>query len=189
MAKSIPEIIATLKRGNGSGKVFTPQQVRPFLDKQLKEVADAIKEFMFAELELNSKHKIRRDKSGLWEKTQVTFTSDGGKITIPDYAFQLDQGRRPGVRLVPLEDLIKWLKRYRILGRTRPSGKFKATSQDSINSAAVAIQKAIFRNGIKARPFLEKTLEFQDVLIAGIVDEIMLPQIVSILEFTFQDKK
>lgn len=189
MPKSVPQIIASIKRGTGKGNVIPPSKVKTFLDSQLKEIAVAIKEFMFAELELNSPHKIRRDKSGLWEKTEVTFTTDGGKITLPDYAYALDSGRKPGLRLVPLQDLVKWLKRYRILGRSRPSGKFRKTSQDSINNAAVAIQKAIFRNGVKARPFIEKTLEFQDILVASVVDEIMLPEIVSILDFTFSDKK
>jgi hypothetical protein len=187
--QSIPQIIQTIKRGSGSGKVFRSNQVRPYLDKELREVAAAIKDFMFELIEVDARHNIRRDQSGLWENTKVTMTADGGKISLPDYAENIDKGRRPKARLVPLESLIQWIKRYRIVGRQKRTGKFRSASQSSVNAAARAIQQAIYKNGVRARPFIQATLEFQDVLIAGIIDEIMIPQIVSIVELTLSDKK
>lgn len=189
MAKqSVAAIVQTIKRGAGAGTVFTPQQVGPFLDKELQVVADAIKEFMIAEIELNRLHKLRRDGSGIVGKSLVTMTTSGGKIVLPAYAVNLDEGRRPGATLIPLDALIAWIKRYRILGRANPSGKFKKASGDSINAAAQAIQRSIFQHGIIARPFIEATLDFQQLLIAQIVDELIVPQIVSTLELVFTTK-
>jgi hypothetical protein len=189
MAKqSVKQIIQTIQRGNGSGGVFTPAQVKIRLDKELQVVADAIKEFMMAEIEIGRQHKIRRDQSGIYGKSVVTMTTDGGKIQLPDYAVSLDEGRKPGAALVPLESLIAWIKRYRILGRTQSNGRFKKASGDSINAAAYTIQQGIFRNGIIARPFINATMDFQQILIAQIVDEVMIPQIVNTLEIFFNQK-
>ncbi|WP_149867180.1 hypothetical protein [Solirubrum puertoriconensis] len=143
---------------------------------------------MFAELELSGRHNIRRDQSGLWHNTKVTMTTDGGLIQLPEYGEALDAGRQPGTKMVPLDMLIAWVKRYRILGRVKRTGVFRKASAESVNSAAVAIQRSIYRNGIKARPFIEATLDFQQLLIAEVVDQIMIPEIVSVLEVTFSDK-
>lgn len=186
--QSIQQIVQTIKRGNGAGNVFTAKQVGPYLDKELQVVADAIKEFMLAEIELNSRHKLRRDGSGFVAKSTVTMTTHGGKITLPEYATNLDEGRKPGADLIPLESLVAWIKRYRIVGRVQSNGQFKKAGGNSVNAAAVAIQRAIFKNGILARPFIEATLDFQDILISQIVDEVIVPQVVSILELTFNQK-
>ena len=165
------------------------KQVGPFLDKELRVVADQIKAFMIAQVEVGRRHKLRRDGEGFAKTSKVTMTTAGGKITVPDYAEAMDRGRIKEAKLVPLVDLVRWIKRYRVIGRIQRNGRFKAASQDGINATARAIQRAIYRNGIIARPFIQATLDFQDELIATIVDEVMLPQIVSILELTFSQKK
>ncbi|MBF9237454.1 hypothetical protein I2I05_08590 [Hymenobacter sp. BT683] len=183
MAKSVAQIVHSVKRGTGTGKIFTTAQVKPFLDKQLQEAADAFKEFVVELIEVNRQHKIRRDDSGLYANIVSSFTTDGAKLSVPQYAEDLDNGRAPGIALVPLDAIVRWIKRYRIVGRQKKTGKFQKANTD-VNAAAYAIQQAIFRNGIKARPWLETALGFQDTLVASLVDEIIFPQIVSVLEFT-----
>ena len=183
--KSIPQILESVRRGSGAGDIFTPQQVKPFLNKELQLLADEIKAFMIAGAELGGRQKFRKDGQGFVKTAQVTMTTDGGKITVPEYATYLDSGRKPGT-YPPIAAIISWIKRYRILGRARVSGKYQKTSDKSINSAAYAIQRAIYKHGIKARPFINATLDFQDELISQVIDEIMIPQIVSILEVQFK---
>lgn len=186
MAKTIAQVLQGFKRGNGSGGVFTAAQVKPRLNQELTAIAAEIKEFMLAQAQIGHKHKFRADGQGIVKTSVVTMTTDGGKIILPDYAIQLDAGRRKRAKYVPLADLIAWLKRYRILARVKRTGKFRKVSQDSINAAAVAIQKAIFKNGILAKPFINATLDFQEELISKVIDEVLVPEIVSILELQFK---
>lgn len=186
MAKSVAQTVLALQRGTGSGNVFPPSQLKPHMNKQLDALAADIKAFMIAQAEVGRNHKFRKDGQGFVKTSQVTMTTDGGKITLPEYATQLDAGRKKRAKYVPLADLIAWIKRYRILARVKRTGKFKKVSQDSVNAAARAIQKAIFKNGIKAKPFIQATLDYQDELIAKVIDEVMIPEIVSILELKFK---
>jgi hypothetical protein len=186
MAQSVARTVLALQRGTGSGGVFKPEQVKPRLNQQLENIAAEIKAFMIAEAEVGRSHKFRKDGQGFVKTSVVTMTTDGGKITLPEYATQLDAGRKKRAKYVPLESLIAWIKRYRILARVKRTGKFKKVSQDSVNAAARAIQKAIFKNGIKAKPFIQATLDYQEELISKVIDEVMIPEIVSILELQFK---
>jgi hypothetical protein len=67
-----------------------------------------------------------------------------------DYMKWVDRGRRPGVRKVPIEPLIKWMKKKGI----RPRGK------QTYNSLAFAIQNAIFKSGIKAKKIFDPIIEY-----------------------------
>lgn len=189
MKSKVKQVIQTIKAGAGAGKVFTPEQVVPYLDKQMRELAASVKEFLILEAEKGHNHKFRRDgAAGFVQSTTVTLTTDGGKISLPDYAINLDEGRKPFSKLVPLASLIAWIKRYRILGRAKGSGKYKKASAISINSTALAIQGAIYKNGIIARPFIKASLEFMNELISAIIEEVLVPQIISIVELFFTTK-
>lgn len=185
MAKSVAQVVQTLQRGSGKGGVFTAAQVKPYLDKQLQTIADEIKETMIGFAELQHRHKFRRDGQGFVKSAAVTMTTDGAKITLPEYAVYLDTGRKPGT-YPPISAIIAWVKRYRILARVKSTGRYQKVAEKSINSTARAIQKSIFKNGIKAKPFIDATLSYQESLIARVIDEIMIPEIVSILELTFK---
>jgi hypothetical protein len=185
MAKSVAQVVQQFKIGTGSGGVFTAAQVKPYLDKQLQGIADEIKATMIGFAELQHRHKFRKDGSGFVKTAKVTMTTDGGKITLPSYAVNLDTGRKPG-SYPPIAAIIAWVKRYRILARVKGSGRFQKVEAKSINSTAIAIQKSIFKNGIKAKPFIDATLSYQNELISKVIDEIMIPEIVSILEYQFK---
>ncbi|TXK36792.1 hypothetical protein FVR03_16755 [Pontibacter qinzhouensis] len=181
--------IKKVTRGKGAGKAFTPDQIKTYLEGQLFEVAKLIKEFIIAEAEKGGRHKFRKDgKDGFVNSVNVDFTTDGVKIDLPGHAQYIENGRKPFTKKVPLSEIIKWLKRYRVVSRDQKTGKYKKVSQNSINSTAWAIQQSIYKNGIKARPFIEASLQYTEELLAEVIDEFLVPELISIVEFHF-DKK
>lgn len=70
------------------------------------------------------------------------------------YAEYVDRGRPPGLKRVPIDALIRWINDKKIKGRSPSTGRFITTTR-----LAWIIQSAIFKNGIKARPFLLGGLE------------------------------
>lgn len=182
--------IKKVKRGKGSGKVLTPDQLKSGLDGLLYELAKGIKEFIIASAQEGGKHKFRNDgKEGFVQSTKVEFNTDGVKIDLPEQAQYINNGRKAGAKKVPIAALVKWLKRYRVVSRDKTTGKYQKASQGSINSAAYAIQTAIFKNGIKARPFIEKSMKYAEETVAQIIQEVMIPEILTLIEFHFKDKK
>jgi hypothetical protein len=174
----------------GSGNVLSPEQIKSGLDGQLFELAKLIKEFMIAEANKGRQHKLRADgKEGFVQSSKVDFTTDGIKIDIPQHAQWMDSGRRAGAKRVPISALINWLKRYRVVSRDKKTGKYQKSAEGSINSTAWAIQKAIFKNGIKPRPFIESTLDYAEGLLEDAIEEVMIPEIISIVDFHFNNKK
>lgn len=67
-----------------------------------------------------------------------------------DYFKWVALGRRPLARKVPIEPLIRWMKRKGI----QPRGR------QTYNSVAFAIQNAIYKSGIKARNYVDPIVEF-----------------------------
>ncbi len=170
----------------GSGGIIPASRVKPAMDKDLQELAALIKAFMITEAERGGTHRFRKDSSGIVGNTKVSFNTDGVEIKTTKYAQFLDAGRKPGGKKVPISVLIAWVKRYRVGGRNSRSGKFKKNV--SVNSVAYAIQNAIHRNGIKARPFLTKTVAFAEQVVADAIDNIIIPDIITIIEFAFKKK-
>lgn len=79
-----------------------------------------------------------------------------------DYFKWVALGRKPRARKVPVEALIKWLKKKGI----EPRGK------QTYNSLAFAIQNGIYKSGIKARNFVDPIVEFSlDTLSEFIAEE------------------
>lgn len=168
-------------------QIFTSKQLAPFLDKELQAFANEIKRFMIAQIEGQRQGKLLNDKSGFVGQSSVSFNTTGVVLRLPEQAIYIDQGRRPGLRRVPIDNIIRWLRRYRILGRDRTSGKFRSATEQSINSTAWAIQQAIFRHGIRAKPFINETLEYAEQIISQAVDKVLIPQIVGIVEIGFNN--
>jgi len=74
-----------------------------------------------------------------------------------DYIQNLDRGRKPGARKVPLQAILKWLKK---IGRP------------STNALAFRIQKSIYKRGIKPREFIAKAFLKMDEEIGDISDDV-----------------
>jgi L-aminopeptidase/D-esterase-like protein len=72
-----------------------------------------------------------------------------------DYFEWIVTGRRPRAKKVPIEALLKWIKKNNLI----PKGKM------TVNALAFAIQNSIYKSGIKAKPFeVPATLEAMDIL-------------------------
>ena len=170
----------------GRGNVLRSDQIGPASDKELQELAEIIKAYIIETAERGGRHKFRKDKSGFVAETKVFFDTDGIVIRLPDYAQNIDKGRRPGAKGVPILELVKWIKRYRVGGRANPGGRFKKVKAGDVNSIAYAMQKAIIKNGIKARPFIQQSLQFAEELLAEAIDTIIIPEIITKLEFIFK---
>jgi len=65
-----------------------------------------------------------------------------------DYFEYVSTGRRPRARKVPVEDIIKWMKKKGIAPR---GGNY--------NQAAFAIVDSIYKNGIKAKNYINPVIE------------------------------
>lgn len=87
------------------------------------------------------------------------------KVYMPFYYRFIESGRRPGVKRVPVQALIDWIQRKSV---PVPPGMTR-------QGFAYAIQTNIFKNGIKARPFVADAVDMAtdeiSIRIFGEIDE------------------
>jgi len=92
---------------------------------------------------------------------KVKDTPDGLmlELTYMDYLKYVNLGRRKGRGMVPIKALLEWIKVKRIKGRNKKGRFIKDLS------FAFAIQKNIFKYGIRPANVFDKTYDtFEDVL-------------------------
>ena len=89
------------------------------------------------------------------KSVEYVYRNDSFVLLANDYFQSVAYGRRPRARLVPVEDLIKWMKAKGISPRN-----------GSYNSVAFSIQQSIFRNGIKARNYINPVLDVSTDIIS-----------------------
>lgn len=75
-------------------------------------------------------------------------------ISVFSYWQYIESGRKIGAKGIPLDVLIKWIKKNKIIGRNKKTGRFI-----SVNSLAFIIQKSIKLKGISKRPFLTEAYD------------------------------
>ena len=92
--------------------------------------------------------------SDLVKSVDMGYSGDFFQLLANDYYQYVSRGRRPRARKVPVEDIIAWIKEKNINYR------------GSINSAAFAIQQAIYKRGIKGKLFEESVIDFSSETIA-----------------------
>lgn len=81
--------------------------------------------------------------SDLYRNLQVMATGDGDLVfdlMLNDYLVYIESGRRKGARFPPIEPIVKWARKRGI---------------PTDNSTIYLIRRAISRDGIKPRPFLQ----------------------------------
>lgn len=169
--------IKKVVKGKGSGNVLAPQDI----GEDMKALADLVKEFMITTAQAGRNHKLLA-KGGFVESVKVEPGYDGFTIKVAEQAQYMDAGRKPGGKKVPIDALIAWIKRYRVGQRDKKTGKFKKRLI-SINSMAFAIQMAIYKKGIKSRPFIKSTLEYAEDLMKSYIEETLIPDILTSVEF------
>lgn len=84
--------------------------------------------------------------SNIIEEVSYRLSKDTVILLLPAYYKYIESGRKSGAKKVPIRILIAWMKR-------------KGIGLSRLNETAYAIQNSIYKNGIKARPFLNKALE------------------------------
>lgn len=87
--------------------------------------------------------------SGIYKNLQVKATNDGDlvfDIILNDYLKFIESGRRKGADMPPVEPIVKWAKKHGI---------------PTDNGTIYLIRRAISRDGIAPRPFMDKV--FSDI--------------------------
>ena len=87
--------------------------------------------------------------SGIYKNLQVKATNDGDlvfDIILNDYLTFIESGRRKGADMPPVEPIVKWAKKHGI---------------PTDNGTIYLIRRAISRDGIAPRPFMDKV--FSDI--------------------------
>lgn len=110
-----------------------------------------ISKALLKELELATEKILAQYKlydSELSRSIEYQYRNDSFVMLANDYFQYVASGRPPRARKIPVEDLIKWMKRKGI-----------APSKGDYNATAFAIQQAIYKNGLKPRPFVNPIIE------------------------------
>ena len=106
-------------------------------------------------------------KTDLIDSIEWTYKDNAWILVANNYFKWVDSGRRPRVKKVPVEALIKWIKKKNI--RPRPG--------QTINSLAFAIQNSIYKIGIKAKKFIDPMIGASLDIISEYISEDLSVQI------------
>lgn len=173
---STKQIVASLRTPASTGAQVSTQQVRGILDKELQKAGAALRAVILAYAQAGHRTPMTSAQSDFAQGTRVSLDTDGLRVDLPDYADDIDRGRRPG-SYPPYRDILAWVLKYRIQAR----GK----GQVSANQLAFAIQRGIYKRGINARPFLADAEAFATDLMEQLIDTVILPSLVQPLASTF----
>ena len=105
-----------------------------------------ISKALLKELELATEKILAQYKlydSDLSRSIEYTYKDNIFVMLDNDYFQYVARGRQPKARKVPVEELIKWMKKKGI-----------APKKGDYNATAFAIQQTIYKNGLKPRPFV-----------------------------------
>ena len=109
------------------------------------------------------KDKIQEYSSGRLYKSITFKTSITGKglqvtINLADYWQYIENGRRKGAKMPPIKAIKDWIEVRNIVPRPvkLSSGK---TEIPTIESLAYIIARSISRKGIKARPYMQESID------------------------------
>jgi hypothetical protein len=86
--------------------------------------------------------------SDLIESVEWTYRDNIFMLIANDYFQWVDSGRKPRARMVPIEALIRWIKKKNIQPRYG----------QTINSLAWAIRISIYKVGITPRPYTQQII-------------------------------
>ncbi|RSK33952.1 hypothetical protein [Hymenobacter metallilatus] len=162
------------------------------IQQVLEAVGEVIVQHIYFVLE-SGRYPLDRRTSPLLKSLQaraVQARSAGGQFTASaslelyalDYLEYLDRGRPKFTKKVPLDALLKWMRKRKIFNR-RKGGQFK-----SANQLAFLIQNAIYRNGIRGRHFLTPAFSEGQQLLDIYLNEDLLNSITLELDQVFKKR-
>lgn len=127
-------------------------RIQPVADALANEFMEVVRLVMDSEAGIN--HKVgfnTLSNSNIYRDLLASgqLNSDGlvATVFLNDYIFYIENGRRKGAKMPPVEPIVKWAR-----SRGIPTD----------NSTIFLIRRAISRDGIKGRPIMEKVLELMD---------------------------
>jgi hypothetical protein len=173
-SKSAQQLARALQTPASQGTNVTTGQVKSVLDRQLLQAAAALKTVILGMIQAQHRNPITGPQSDTAKATRVKLDTQGLAIDLPDYADDLDRGRKPGT-YPPFRDILNWVLKYRIQSRTGGSA----------NQIAFAIRRAIYNKGVKPSPFLQDLDKYTQEVMAEIIDTVILPNLVQPLAATF----
>lgn len=113
-----------------------------------KDIMTLVRAVMDSNIGINPKVGINTlSKSDLYNTLQVKATNDGDlvfDIILNDYLVYIENGRRKGAKMPPIEPIVNWAKKHGI---------------PSDNSTIYLIRRAISREGVQKRPFMATVFE------------------------------
>jgi hypothetical protein len=123
---------------------------------------------------------------GFKERDLETGRFKGIKLTLfaNDYLQWLDKGRKPGTKKVPIDALIKFIKKRKLQQKFRKATKRGRGRYMSLNQIAFMIQASIYKKGIKPRNVLIPALEEGQKVLQAYLDRELLDILIDpIFEF------
>lgn len=113
-----------------------------------KDIMALVRMVMESNVGINSKVGVNTlVNSQIYNTLSVRATNDGDlifDIILNDYLVFIENGRRKGAKMPPVEPIVRW-------------ARSKGIPTD--NSTIYLIRRAISRDGIKARPFMAHVME------------------------------
>ena len=126
-----------------------------------KDIMALVRMVMESNVGINSKVGVNTlVNSNIYKTLSVRATNDGDlvfDIILNDYLVFIENGRRKGAKMPPVEPIVRW-------------ARSKGIPTD--NSTIYLIRRAISRDGIKARPFMAHVMEEIDREWDGVADEL-----------------
>ncbi len=83
-----------------------------------------------------------KENSNILDSIEFIKSDNGISMLANDYYLYVSEGRKPQARKIPIQDLIDWVKRYKI-------------GSGDVNKTAYAIQQSIYINGIRGKKFID----------------------------------
>lgn len=113
-----------------------------------KDIMALVRMVMESNVGINSKVGVNTlVNSNIYNTLSVKATNDGDlvfDIILNDYLVYIENGRRKGAKMSPVEPIVDWAKKHGI---------------PTDNSTIYLIRRAISRDGVKPRPFLKYVFE------------------------------
>jgi len=129
----------------------------PVIEKDLIE--SVIKQLDISTKIILAQHKLAG--SDMQKSIQWKFNNNAFELWALQYFDWVDKGRRPRIKRIPVEQIIKWMKKENI----RPY------RGQTYNQAAFHITNAIYKVGIKSRNYKNKIMEDSQEIISEMLAE------------------
>lgn len=104
----------------------------------------------------------KKDTGDLQKSISVDYVFDENVFTITlteeDYAYYVDQGRKPGKKGMPVNKLKEWIKRKKLTVKDA-NGKTLKMTDSRLNGLSFVINRKIREEGIKATYLISKPID------------------------------